>query len=151
MISIPMLKLCNKSICKPLNIIFKSCLTEGIFPSQWKKASIVRIHQKNDKDCVKNYSLSSPNLKQSFRAYYLQHDAHIFQSNSCVNQLLAITHEIFPSFNDNHEVRAVFLDISKVFDKLWFDSGICGIIHKLKRNWISGNLLSLSTKFLRNR
>ena len=46
MISIRMLKLCNKSICKPLNIIFKSCLTEGIFPSQWKKASIVRIHQK---------------------------------------------------------------------------------------------------------
>ena len=59
MISICMLKLCNKSICKPLIIIFKSCLTEGIFPSQWKKASIVPIHQKNDKDCVKNYRSAS--------------------------------------------------------------------------------------------
>ena len=36
-----------------------------------------------------------------------------------VNQLLAITHEIFSSFDDNCEVRRVFLDISKAFDKVW--------------------------------
>ena len=34
MISIRMLELFDKSICKPLNIIFKSCLTQGIFPSE---------------------------------------------------------------------------------------------------------------------
>ena len=67
--------------------------------------------------------------------------------DSCVNQLLAITHEIFSSFDDNYEVRGVFLDISKAFDKVWHE----GIIHKLKRNGISGNLLSLLTDFLRNR
>ena len=32
MISIRMLNLCDKSICKPFTIIFKSCLTQGIFP-----------------------------------------------------------------------------------------------------------------------
>ena len=31
-ISIRMLKLCDKCICKPLNIIFKSCLAQGTFP-----------------------------------------------------------------------------------------------------------------------
>ena len=67
--------------------------------------------------------------------------------DSCINQLLAITHEIFSSFDDNYEVRGVFLDISKAFDKVWHE----GIIHKLKRNEISGNLLSLLTDFLRNR
>ena len=67
--------------------------------------------------------------------------------DSCINQLLAITHEIFSSFDDNYEVRGVFLDISKAFDKVWHE----GIIHKLKRNGISGNLLSLLTDFLRNR
>ena len=67
--------------------------------------------------------------------------------DSCVNQLLAITHEIFSSFDDNYEVRGVFPDISKAFDKVWHE----GIIHKLKRNGISGNLLSLLTDFLRNR
>ena len=38
--------------------------------------------------------------------------------DSCVNQLLSITHEIYQSFDDNLEVRAVFLDtvFSKAFD-----------------------------------
>ena len=39
--------------------------------------------------------------------------------DSCVNQLLAITHEIFSSLDDNYEVIGVFLDISKPFDKVW--------------------------------
>ena len=37
--------------------------------------------------------------------------------DSCINQLLAITHEIFSSFDANYKSRGVFLDISKVFDK----------------------------------
>ena len=48
MISIHMLKLCGDSIWKPLEmeIIFKNCLKEGIFPDEWKKANIVPIHKK---------------------------------------------------------------------------------------------------------
>ena len=56
--------------------------------------------------------------------------------DSCVNQLLAITHEICKSFNDEFEVRGVFQDISKAFDKVWYE----GLIFKLKENGISGNL-----------
>ena len=67
--------------------------------------------------------------------------------DSCVNQLLAITYEIFSSFDDPYEVRGVFPDISKAFDKVWYK----GIILKLKHNRISGNILSLLTDFLRNR
>ena len=46
MISIHMLKLCGDSIWKLLEIIFKNCLKEGIFPDEWKKANIVPIHKK---------------------------------------------------------------------------------------------------------
>ena len=51
---------------------------------------------------------------------------------------------VFPSINTaikrNAVVyRAVFLDISKAFDKVWHD----GIVYKLKCNGISGNLLKL--------
>ena len=67
--------------------------------------------------------------------------------DSRINQLLAIAHKIFSSFDDNYEVRWVFLDIWKGFDKVWHK----GIIHKLKRNRISRNLLSLLTDFLRHR
>ena len=38
---------------------------------------------------------------------------------SCINQLLSITHEIYKLFDDGWEVRGVFLDISKAFDKVW--------------------------------
>ena len=38
--------------------------------------------------------------------------------DSCANQSLAITHDIFSSFDDNYELREVFLDISKAFDKV---------------------------------
>ena len=39
--------------------------------------------------------------------------------NSCVDQLFAITHEIYKSLDEGFEVRDVFLDISKAFDKVW--------------------------------
>ena len=67
--------------------------------------------------------------------------------DSCVNQLLAITHVIFSSFDDNYEVRGVFFDILKAFDKVWQE----GIFYKLKRKGIWRNLWSLLTNFLRNR
>ena len=54
-ISIRMLKICGDSICRPLNIIFKTCLRTGKFPLEWKKANIVPIHKKGDKQAVKNY------------------------------------------------------------------------------------------------
>ena len=40
-------------------------------------------------------------------------------SDSCINQLLAITYEIFEAFdcNPSLKVRSVFSDISKAFDK----------------------------------
>ena len=48
--------------------------------------------------------------------------------DSCINQLLSITPDIFTSFDKALEVRGVFLDISKAFDKVWHD----GLIYKLK-------------------
>ena len=45
-ISIYMLKICGDSICRPLNIIFKTCLHTGKFPLEWKKTNIVPIHKK---------------------------------------------------------------------------------------------------------
>ena len=54
-ISIRMLKICGDSICRPLNIIFKTCLRTGIFPLEWKKANVVPIHKKGDKQTVINY------------------------------------------------------------------------------------------------
>ena len=64
--------------------------------------------------------------------------------DSCVNQLLAITYDIYKSFDEGLEVRGVFLDISKAFDKVWHE----GLLLKLNQNGISVNLLKLLLDFL---
>ena len=51
MISIRMLKFC-KSICKALYIIFKSCLTQDIFSSEWKAENALIHKKKKKKDSV---------------------------------------------------------------------------------------------------
>ena len=67
--------------------------------------------------------------------------------DSCINQLLSISHKIYKSFDDGLEKRGVFLDISKAFDKVWHE----GLIFKLKQNGISGDLLQILSDFLSNR
>ena len=42
-ISIFMIKICGKSICKPLQVIFSQCNDTGSFPLEWK--------MKGDKQC----------------------------------------------------------------------------------------------------
>ena len=70
-------------------------------------------------------------------------------SDSCIHQLIAITHNTFTAFDANLslEVRGIFLDLSKAFDRVWHK----GLIHKLKNFGIDGELLSLIESFLHKR
>ena len=52
-ISIRVLKMCGDSICRPLNIIFKTCFCTVKFPLECKKANIIPIHKKCDKKLLK--------------------------------------------------------------------------------------------------
>ena len=81
-----------------------------------------------------DHNLLSPN-KSGFRT-----------GDSCINQLLSITY-IFHYFDEGMETRAIFLDISKAFDKVWHK----GPIYKLHQYGFTGNLLALLTDFLSNR
>ena len=40
------------------------------------------------------------------------------QEDSCINQLLSITHDIYQSLDQGYEVCVAFLDISKAFDEV---------------------------------
>ena len=50
-------------------------------------------------------------------------------------------------FLNGFEVRGVFLDISKAFDKVWHN----GLTYKLKQNGVVGDLLDTLTNFLKVR
>ena len=71
------------------------------------------------------------------------------KGDSCISQLLSITHDILKGFDANPslDTRAVFLDISKAFDRVWHE----GLIFKLKSYGISGPLILLITNFLSGR
>ena len=159
---ISMLILCGEAICRPLNIIFKTCLNTGKFPSEWKKGN-VPIHKKDDKQIVKNYRPVSllPICGKMFERliYNVMYDfltendllspnqSGFRSGDSCSNQLLSINHEILNAFDKGLEVRGIFLDISEAFDKVWHDR----LIFKLRQNGISGDIINILQEFLRNR
>ena len=55
--------------------------------------------------------------------------------DSWINQLSSITDNIYKSFANGYEVRGVFLDISKAFDKVWHDG-------QISRKWNIGQLIN---------
>ena len=61
-------------------------------------------------------------------------------------QLHAITRDIFPSVDCNPTLvtRGVFLDVSKMFDRVWHH----GLLFKWKQNGVTGNLFQSITSFL---
>ena len=163
MISIRMLKICDKSICKPLELIFQSCIKHGKFPNERKMANVVPVHKKSDKQILKNYRSVSllpiygkvfeRLLYKSLFEYFIEKDlispnqSGFKPGDSYTNQLISITHEIYQSFDDGFEVRGVLIDIFKAFDKIWHN----GLIYKLKQNGVAGDLLDTLTNFLKAR
>ena len=62
-ISTKMLKILGSSVCKLLQITYKTCLEREGFPREEKKASVVPVRNKNDKQLVKCYSLFPCHLR----------------------------------------------------------------------------------------
>ena len=120
---------------------------------------------KGDKQIINNYRpVSSLAIcskifeKITFNSLfeYLKDNKHLncnqsgFRSgDSCVNQLLSITHEIYKSFDSNPslEVRGVFFDTSKAFDRVWHDC----LLYKVKLLGICGRYYNLIQSFLDSR
>ena len=164
-VSTRMIQVCDDSIILPLEIIFKTALNSGIYPDQWKKANVVPVHKKDSKNLLKSYRPISllPICGNIFEKCIYESLYTYFESNSiispcqsgfrkedsCVSQLLSITHNIFSNFDAKppRETRGVFLDMSKAFDRVWHK----GLLHKLKSYGVSGPLLNFIKLFLENR
>ena len=54
-ISIRIIKICDKSLLKPLIILSKNSTKSSHYPDIWKRSNIIPVHKKNDKRLVKNY------------------------------------------------------------------------------------------------
>ena len=113
---------------------------------------MIPIFKKGDKQLIKNYRPISllpicgkilekiifNNLYSYLNANNLitNNQSGFRPGEATTNQLLYEIHQAFEN-PKSLEVRAVFLDISKAFDKVWHD----GFIFKLMQNGVSRSLL----------
>ena len=164
-ISISMIKICDSAIAEPLCLIFEKCLETGVYPTLWKRANIIPVHMKNSRQRKNNYHPISllPVFCKIFEnllfdtIYKHLCDHSLITPNqsgfrpgdSTINQLLSITHTIYTAFEDvpSRETRAVFLDLSEAFDRVWHKD----LLYKLECNGIGGNLLGIIKDFFHDR
>ena len=109
-----------------------ACL-KSCFPDERKK-NVVPAHKQLQNNLIQN-NLILPN------------HSVIKTGDLCINQLISITREINKPFDNGCEVRGVFLDISKAFDKVRY----LGLHYTLKQNGISTKSLNTLTDLLDNR
>ena len=134
------------SIYKPLCKLFNYCLSKTCFPSCWKVANVTPVHKNDERKLCKNYRPISLlcNISKVFERaiynilynyYLIEHsllnhkNAGFKRGDSTINQLLYISNKISSSLDQGKEVRMVFLDAAKAFDKVWHK----GILFKLRQ------------------
>lgn len=135
---------------------------QGDVPACFKDSHVCPIPKGGDPSVVSNYrpiSLLS-NLEKSLERAVFKYLYNHFRDNdiltsfqtgfipgdSTVNQLTYLYNTFCQAIDDGKEVRVVFCDVSKAFDRVWH----AGLIHKLRAAGVTGNLLNL-VSYLDNR
>ena len=109
-------------------------MSKGIFPDIWKEANVSLLFKKDDPSSVSNYrpisllntigKVMEKNVhKHMFNFILDQHAITSLQSgfvpgDSTVNQLVDIYNTFCKALDDGKEVRAIFCDVSKAFDRV---------------------------------
>ena len=153
----------SSELSVPLCTLFNQSLQIGEIPIIWKEANVCSIFKSGDASLVSNYrpiSLLSA-IEKVFEKNVFKHVFNFFQRNnvitslqsgfvpgdSTVNQLVYLYNFFCQSIDSGKEVRAIFCDISKAFDRVWHR----GLLIKLEAAGITDNLLSWFNNYLSNR
>ena len=154
------LKLCKKSLAKPLQLYWQKSFNEGVVPQCYKVQQITPLHKKGNKTTASNFrpiSLTSHVIKIFERVVreklvnYLEENKiihenqHGFRKNcSCLTQLLSHTDKILEYCSKGAEVDTIYVDYAKAFDKIDHDI----LLKKLKLYGIDGKYHRWITNFL---
>ena len=154
-IPVVVLKNCEPEVSYMLAKLFNMCLKESCFPDSWKVSSVIPVFKNvGERSTAKNYrpvSLLSVNnrivdlLENCGLFSDFQYGFRSFRSTADLRT--AVSDRITRAFNRSGATRAVALDISKAFDRVWH----AGLLHKLKSYGISGQIFGLISSFLSNR
>ena len=143
-------------LAAPLSSFFTKLFATSSFPLPCKKANVCPIFKKSDPSKPFNYrpvsllsclgKLMERCIHKRLYNYFISNDlitsyqSEFIKGDSTVNQLTFFYNEICQALDGGKEVRAVFCDISKAFDRVWHR----GLIHTLSSLGIRGHLLNLS-------
>lgn len=164
-IPVKILKLSALIIAEPLSKLFNKSLSTGIYPSIFKQANVKPIFKNNgspsDYTCYRPISLLSSLSKVFEKIVHRRIYDHLTEhslltdkqsgyrrKHSTEQQLLYLTHNLYKALDSGNDFTAIYLDISKYFDKIWH----VGLLHKCKHDFgITGILLSWLTSYLSDR
>ena len=152
-----------KEFSPALCIVFNTSLRLGEVPGAFKEPHVTPVPKIGDVTLVSNHrpiSLLS-NLDKVLERLVFKHlhnhfvDNNIltpFQSgftpaDSTVNQLTYLCNTLCHALDSGKDVRVIFCDISKAFDRVWH----AGLVHKLQAAGISGSFLQWLINYLSNR
>ena len=160
-----LLKLTAVLIAEPLSKLYNKSLGLGIYPSKFKEANVKPIFKnKGSPSEVSNYrpiSLLS-SLSKVFEKIVHKHIHDHFSQNSLLTekqsgyrrghsaeqQLLYFTHNLYRSLDSGQDFTAIYLDISKYFDKIWHT----GLLHKCRHDFgITDSLYDWLKSYLTDR
>ena len=155
-IPVVVLKTCEPELSNILAELFNKCLKESCFPGCSKVSSVVPVFENvGERSTAKNYhpvTLLSVVIKAFEKLVNNTIVDHLekcslfsdFQygfrsSRSTADLLTVVSDRIARAFNRSGTTRAVALDISKAFDRVWH----AGLLHKRKSYGISGQISGL--------
>ena len=150
-----------KSISVPLTDCFNNCISDGIFPSELKLASVVPVFKDGDTSCKEDYRPISilPSLSKVFeRLLFAQISSFFgnkfskflcgFRANYSTQHALLRLITQWQSCLDSHgKVGTILMDLSKAFDSLPHDL----LIAKLSAYGFDCRSLKLMLSYLRGR
>ena len=162
-IPVVVLKNCERELSYILAKIFNMCLKESCLPDCWKVPLVVPVFWNvGERTTAKNYcpvgllSVVSKVFEKLVNNRIVDHLEKFglfsdFQygfrsSRSTADLLTVVSDRIARAFNRSGATRAVALDISKAFDRVWH-----ACLHKIKSFGISGQIFGLISSFLSNR
>ena len=162
-ISQVLLKEAASSIAPSLTRLFNSSLNKRVFPSAWKQANITPIFKGGDASLCSNYrpiSLLSCVAKVFERAVFkyvfnffrdsfalTDKQSGFMPGDGTINQLIFLYNEFAKAIDMQKEVRVIFCDITKAFDKVYHPA----LLYKLRKKGISGYLLDWFGSYLSDR
>ena len=163
-IPVVVLKNCEPELSYILPELSNKCLNESCFPNCWKVSSTVPVFKNVGKrSTAKIYrpvillSVVSKVFEKLGNNRIVDHlvKSGLFSnfeygfrsSRSTADLLTVVSDRIARAFNRSGATRAVALDISKAFDRVWHT----GLLHKLKSYGILGQIFGLVSCFLSNR